>query len=67
MTLSCTCVIVVFCHTDTVVIGCPGEDEEEKGPCPDFSKYLYFLFVPTLVYRDDYPRWVLHRNNVILD
>ncbi|XP_076042445.1 sterol O-acyltransferase 1 isoform X2 [Oratosquilla oratoria] len=24
--------------------------------CPDFSHYLYFLFVPTLVYRDQYPR-----------
>eukprot|EP00058_Branchiostoma_floridae_P020694 XP_002606184.1 hypothetical protein BRAFLDRAFT_115379 [Branchiostoma floridae] len=23
--------------------------------CPDFSKYLYFLFAPTLVYRDEYP------------
>lgn len=25
-------------------------------PCPDFSKYLYFLFAPTLIYRDSYPR-----------
>ncbi|KAI0240730.1 Sterol O-acyltransferase 1 [Lamellibrachia satsuma] len=33
-----------------------GEDEEEKPLCPDFSKYLYFLFAPTLVYRNDYPR-----------
>jgi len=24
--------------------------------CPDFSKFLYFLFAPTLVYRDTYPR-----------
>ena len=24
--------------------------------CPDFGRYLYFLFSPTLVYRDDYPR-----------
>lgn len=24
--------------------------------CPNFSKYLYFLFAPTLVYRDSYPR-----------
>lgn len=24
--------------------------------CPDFSHYLYFLFAPTLVYRDEYPR-----------
>ena len=24
--------------------------------CPGFSKYLYFLFAPTLVYRDAYPR-----------
>ncbi len=26
--------------------------------CPSFSSYLYFLFVPTLVYRDNYPRFV---------
>ena len=25
-------------------------------PCPEFSKYLYFMFVPTMIYRDDYPR-----------
>ena len=24
---------------------------------PGFSKYLYFLFVPTLIYRDKYPRY----------
>lgn len=24
--------------------------------CPDFSHYLYFLFAPTLIYRDQYPR-----------
>lgn len=24
--------------------------------CPDFSQYLYFLFAPTLIYRDQYPR-----------
>ena len=25
-------------------------------PCPDFSNYLFFLFAPTLVYKDNYPR-----------
>lgn len=33
---------------------------EEKSiphtPCPEFSKFLYFLFAPTLIYRDSYPR-----------
>ena len=28
----------------------------EDSPCPHFSKYLYFLFAPTLVYRNNYPR-----------
>ncbi|XP_071534676.1 sterol O-acyltransferase 1 [Panulirus ornatus] len=35
------------------------KDDDEvqvKSPCPDFSYYLYFLFAPTLVYRDEYPR-----------
>ena len=37
-------------------------DEEKTNivvphtPCPSFSKFLYFLFVPTLIYRDSYPR-----------
>jgi sterol O-acyltransferase len=25
-------------------------------PCPAFSKFLYFIFAPTLIYRDTYPR-----------
>jgi sterol O-acyltransferase len=25
--------------------------------CPEFSKYLYFMFAPTLIYRDNYPRY----------
>ncbi|XP_056007870.1 sterol O-acyltransferase 1-like isoform X2 [Ostrea edulis] len=32
------------------------DDSAEENGCPDFSKYLYFLFIPTLVYRDSYPR-----------
>ncbi|KAK7447324.1 hypothetical protein BaRGS_00040209 [Batillaria attramentaria] len=32
------------------------DDDDESDECPDFSKYLYFLFAPTLVYRDNYPR-----------
>jgi sterol O-acyltransferase len=24
--------------------------------CPEISKYLYFLFAPTLIYRDNYPK-----------
>lgn len=26
-------------------------------PCPSFEKYLYYLFAPTLIYRDEYPRY----------
>lgn len=33
---------------------------EPESPCPGFSCFLYFLFVPTLVYRDSYPRYALH-------
>ncbi|XP_045581524.1 sterol O-acyltransferase 1 isoform X2 [Procambarus clarkii] len=32
------------------------DDVQGKSVCPDFSYYLYFLFAPTLVYRDEYPR-----------
>ncbi|CAF3239898.1 unnamed protein product [Rotaria socialis] len=34
--------------------------------CPDFSHYLYFLFAPTLIYRDKYPRnAVIHWDYVL--
>ncbi len=29
---------------------------KRKSLCPDYSQYLYFLFAPTLLYRDQYPR-----------
>ncbi|KAK2725996.1 sterol O-acyltransferase 1-like [Artemia franciscana] len=32
------------------------KEEGIDGPCPDFGKYLYFLFAPTLIYRHRYPR-----------
>jgi len=32
------------------------QEHNEKKLCPDFSSYLYFLFVPTFIYRDSYPR-----------
>lgn len=30
--------------------------DDENTPCPSYSKFLYFYFAPTLVYRDFYPR-----------
>lgn len=38
----------------------------EKGVVPDFSRYLYFLFIPTLVYRDEYPRTRVIRWNYVV-
>lgn len=32
------------------------ERVNDKRPLPLFKHYLYFLFAPTLVYRDEYPR-----------
>lgn len=32
------------------------EEFNQKKLCPDFSNYLYFLFAPTFIYRDIYPR-----------
>ena len=31
------------------------EDKEDNQPLPEFGQYLYFLFCPTLIYRDQYP------------
>ena len=33
-----------------------GNIDKKSSLCPDYSKYLYFLFAPTLIYRDQYPR-----------
>lgn len=32
------------------------DDKDNSKPCPDVKKLVYFLFAPTLVYRDQYPR-----------
>ncbi|XP_038044785.1 sterol O-acyltransferase 1-like [Patiria miniata] len=39
--------------------------ESGGGPCPDFSHFLYFLFAPTLIYRDRYPQTPKIRWNVV--
>lgn len=33
----------------------PRDDENGETDLPDFGQYLYFLFCPTLVYKDQYP------------
>ncbi|XP_069110703.1 sterol O-acyltransferase 1-like isoform X2 [Argopecten irradians] len=43
-----------------------GDREMKTNLCPDFSKYLYFLFAPTLVYRDSYPRTKTIRWNYVV-
>ncbi|CAK9299383.1 unnamed protein product [Gordionus sp. m RMFG-2023] len=40
------------------------QDIEETTP--NFSKYLYFLFAPTLIYRDNYPRTNIIRWNYVV-
>lgn len=34
---------------------------------PQVTQYLYFLFAPTLIYRDSYPRWADHVTHVSQD
>ena len=45
---------MILCVTEARDEDDPSMDE---GKCPGFSKYLYFLFAPTLVYKDNYPRY----------
>jgi sterol O-acyltransferase len=33
------------------------DENKRQANCPGFSKFLYFMFAPTLVYRDEYPRY----------
>ena len=37
---------------------------DPENLCPDFSKFLYFLFAPTLVYRNHYPRCVNQNSKI---
>ncbi|XP_043252424.1 sterol O-acyltransferase 1 [Colletes gigas] len=43
----------------------PHSDEPEPK-IPNFSKFLYFMFAPTLIYQDRYPRASMIRWNVVL-
>lgn len=40
---------------------CDDNLKDETKLCPNFSSYLYFLFAPTLVYRDSYPRYFIFK------
>lgn len=42
------------CETDSSLKS--AKTTNELVTCPNFSSFLYFLFAPTLVYRDQYPR-----------
>ncbi|XP_026495361.2 sterol O-acyltransferase 2 [Vanessa tameamea] len=39
-----------------VVTACKSRLQDGSTKIPSFSHYLYFLFAPTLIYRDEYPR-----------
>lgn len=41
-------------------------DEKEKQSLPEFGQYLYFLFCPTLIYRDQYPMTPCIRWNYVV-
>ncbi|KAK0080137.1 hypothetical protein PV325_000392 [Microctonus aethiopoides] len=38
------------------IISYKSHTENNKSPIPGFSNFLYFMFAPTIVYRDNYPR-----------
>ncbi|XP_044143069.1 sterol O-acyltransferase 2-like [Bufo gargarizans] len=44
-----------FCR-ETIPVLLQDESKEKNAKMPSLSSYLYFLFCPTLVYRDSYPR-----------
>ncbi|CAH0720731.1 unnamed protein product, partial [Brenthis ino] len=39
-----------------VATACATRCHDGSRPLPSFSHYVYFLFAPTLIYRDEYPR-----------
>lgn len=38
------------------ILACGSHRVNDKRPLPTFKFFMYFLFAPTLVYRDEYPR-----------
>ncbi|KAJ0180450.1 hypothetical protein K1T71_003854 [Dendrolimus kikuchii] len=50
----------------SVVIVCGPRCHREDLPLPSFKHYVYYLFAPTLVYRDTYPRTKKIRWSVVL-
>ncbi|KAK0175272.1 hypothetical protein PV327_009034 [Microctonus hyperodae] len=38
------------------IISYKSHTENDKSPIPGFSNFIYFMFAPTIVYRDNYPR-----------
>lgn len=54
--LSCTMQNSEKDSSSDVDDNCDPTAQSLTSPCPSFSNYLYFLFAPTLVYRDNYPR-----------
>lgn len=37
---------------------------KRKNAIPKFENYVYFMFAPTLIYKDDYPRSNILEKNV---
>ncbi|CAK1582029.1 unnamed protein product [Parnassius mnemosyne] len=47
-------------------VACAPRCLDDGTPLPTFKHYVYFLFAPTLVYRDEYPRTKKIRWSVVL-
>ncbi|CAF1226940.1 unnamed protein product [Rotaria sp. Silwood1] len=53
-------------NVEKVLLSVESKINDEKFHYPNFSYYLYFLFAPTLIYRDQYPRNTIIRWNFVL-
>ena len=62
-----------FVRENAYKVFCPWHKDDTTGPAVwyagqmsptvgSFSQYVYFLFCPTLLYRDHYPRYITHSN-----
>ncbi|XP_037075343.1 sterol O-acyltransferase 1-like [Pollicipes pollicipes] len=46
----------VYAFVRSIVVRARAPETKDLDRCPNFSTFLLFMFVPTLVYRDSYPR-----------